>query len=212
MNWSEFRNLDPNNIGNWPAPAKAAVIGFGCAVLLGLGWYFDTNDQRLLLEQVEGKEQTLKQDFEAKQSKVVNLDALKEQLQDIQQSFGDMLKRLPNKTEVAALLVDISQQGLGAGLEFELFKPGSEQPAEFYVELPINIRVTGSYHQLGQFVSGVADLPRIVTQHDIKIKAKDKGGLIMESIAKTYRYLGEEEEAAQQPQTPNTTAMKPSQS
>ncbi|MBA3492971.1 MAG: type 4a pilus biogenesis protein PilO, partial [Gammaproteobacteria bacterium] len=121
MNWSEFRNLDPNNIGNWPTPAKAAVIGFGCVVLLGLGWYFDTNDQRLLLEQVEGKEQTLKQDFEAKQSKVVNLDALKEQLQDIKQSFGDMLKRLPNKTEVAALLVDISQQGLGAGLEFELF-------------------------------------------------------------------------------------------
>ncbi len=208
MNWSEVKNLDPNNIGNWPAPAKTAVIGLGCVIILGLGWYFDTSDQRLLLEQAEAKEITLKQDIEAKQSKVVNLAALKEQLQDIQQSFGDMLKRLPNKTEVAALLVDISQQGLGAGLEFELFKPGSEQPAEFYVELPINIRVTGSYHQLGQFVSGVADLPRIVTQHDIKIKAKEKGGLIMESIAKTYRYLGEEEEAVQQSQTPNPIATK----
>jgi len=113
MNWSEFKNLDPNNIGNWPAAAKATVIGFGCVVLLGLGWYLDINDQRLLLEQAEGKEITLKQDIEAKQSKVVNLDALKKQLQDIKQSFGDMLKRLPNKTEVAARLVDISQQGAG---------------------------------------------------------------------------------------------------
>jgi type IV pilus assembly protein PilO len=106
-----------------------------------------------------------------------------------------MLKRLPSKTEVAALLVDISQQGLGAGLEFELFKPSAERPADFYAELPIQIRVTGNYHQFGQFVSGVADLPRIVTQHDIKIRAQDKAKdqLVMETTAKTYRYIDEEE-------------------
>ncbi len=200
MNLAELNKLDWNNIGSWPAAAKAMVIGFVCVLLIVAGYFYDLQDQQTLLEQAEQKEQTLKQDLEAKQAKVVNIEALKQQLADIKQSFGDMLKRLPNKTEVASLLVDISQQGLGAGLEFELFKPGNETPADFYVELPIEVRVTGGYHQLGQFVSGVADLPRIVTQHDIKIKpldaakAKDKpGGLVMESIAKTYHYQGEEE-------------------
>lgn len=197
MNLSDLQQLDLKNIGGWPAPAKAVTIAFLCALVLGAGWYVDLQDQTTLLEQAEQKELSLKQDLEAKQSKVVNLDALTAQLEDIKQSFGDMLKRLPNKTEVAGLLVDISQQGLGAGLEFELFKPGNEQPADFYVELPIQIRVTGGYHQFGQFVSGVADLPRIVTQHDIHITSSSKvgqGGMVMESTAKTYRYLGEEEE------------------
>lgn len=198
MNLSDLQKLDVNNIGNWPQPAKAVTIGLLCVALLGAGWYADLKAQQEALEQAEQKEQTLRQDLEAKQKKVVNLDALKQQLEDIQSSFGDMLKRLPNKTEVAGLLVDISQQGLGAGLEFELFKPGTEQPAEFYMELPIEIRVTGDYHQLGRFVSGVADLPRIVTQHDItiKFKSQDKPDqLMMETIAKTYRYLDDEADA-----------------
>lgn len=200
MNVSDLRQLELKNIGSWPRPAKALAIGLTCLLVLGAGWYVDLQDQATLLAEVEQKELALKQDLESKQAKAVNLDALTVQIEDIKQSFGDMLKRLPNKTEVAGLLVDISQQGLGAGLEFELFKPGNEQPADFYVELPIQIRVTGSYHQFGQFVSGVADLPRIVTQHNIHITSKaSPGGLVMESTAKTYRYLGDEEESAGRP-------------
>lgn len=199
MNWSDLQSLDVHNVGSWPVPAKAAMIVLVCVALLALGWYLDIKDQSAALTQAEQKELALKQDLEAKQQKAVNLEALKQQLAEMQQSFGDLLRRLPNKTEVAALLVDISQQGLGAGLEFELFKPASERPAEFYVELPIQIRVTGSYHQFGRFVSGVADLPRIVTQHDIKVKdsgkSQGKGQLVMETTAKTYRYMDEEEEA-----------------
>jgi type IV pilus assembly protein PilO len=174
------------------------IIGLVCLVLSGSGWWFDIQYQHLTLEQAEKKEPELKQGFEFKQKKAANLEALKQQLQEIKTSAGEMLKRLPSKTEVAALLVDISQQGLGAGLEFELFKPSAERPADFYAELPIQIRVTGNYHQFGQFVSGVADLPRIVTQHDIKIQAQDKAKdqLVMETTAKTYRYVDEEEVTA----------------
>jgi type IV pilus assembly protein PilO len=121
-------------------------------------------------------------------------------MEDIKQTFGDLLRRLPNKTEVAALLVDISQQGLGAGLEFELFKPGAERPADFYVELPIQIRVIGGYHALGTFISGVSDLPRIVTNHDMRIVPKSESGdmLALETTAKTYRYMDADEELANQ--------------
>ncbi len=202
MNLADLQKLDVNNIGGWPLPAKAVAIVLVSGALFGAGWYADLQAKQEELEQSEQRETALKQELEVKQAKVVNLDALKQQLEDIQSQFGDMLKRLPNKTEVAALLVDISQQGLGAGLEFELFKPGSERPAEFYMELPIEIRVTGNYHQLGRFVSGVADLPRIVTQHDISIKFQSKeqpGNLVMESIAKTYRYLDEEADATGTP-------------
>jgi type IV pilus assembly protein PilO len=220
VNVSDLQQLEFRNIGSWPAPAKGVAIGFICVLVVGAGWYVDLQDQTTLLDQAEQKEVALKQDLESKQSKVINLDALTAQLEDIKQSFGDMLKRLPNRTEVAGLLVDISQQGLGAGLEFELFKPGNEQPADFYVELPIQIRVTGGYHQFGQFVSGVADLPRIVTQHDIHITAVSKAGqegLVMESTAKTYRYLGDEDEAAagapaandQKPASATPAANKP---
>ena len=195
MKWSDVQDLDLNTIGNTSAPIKAVIIGLVCLVLSGGGWWFDIQHQYLALEQAEKREPELKQGFKFKQKKAANLEALKHQLQEIKTSAGEMLKRLPSKTEVAALLVDISQQGLGAGLEFELFKPSAERPADFYAELPIQIRVTGNYHQFGQFVSGVADLPRIVTQHDIKIRAQDKAKdqLVMETTAKTYRYIDEEE-------------------
>ncbi len=202
MKMSDLQNLDPNNPGNWPIPVQAVAIIVFCGLLLGAGWYFDTQHQQLELEEVTRKEADLKVSFEAKQKKAANLAALEKQMEDMAQTFGEMLKRLPGKTEVAALLVDISQQGLASGLEFELFKPGVETPADFYVELPIKIRVTGSYHQFGEFVSGVADLPRIVTQHDIKISAaasaKGSSGssLVMETTAKTYRYQDEDEEVA----------------
>jgi type IV pilus assembly protein PilO len=192
MNFSDINNLDLENVGAWPVPAKMAAILFCCLVILGAGWYLDIQNQRLLLQQAEQTEQDLKPQFEFKQQKAASLEPLKLQLAEIKKTLGELLRRLPDKSEVANLLVDISQQGLGAGLEFELFKPGAEQSIDFYIELPIQIRVTGNYHQFGQFISGVADLPRIVTQHDIKITPESEGqGLVMETTAKTYRYLEE---------------------
>lgn len=194
MTLSELNNLSFDNIGSWPAVVKVVFILLVCAAILGVGYWKDISVLQEDLRKVEAEEVDLKITFEGRQKKAANLDALKQQLEDIKETFGDLLKRLPNKTEVAALLVDISQQGLGAGLEFELFKPGREQPADFYVELPIQITVVGDYHEFGNFISGVSDLPRIVTNHNVKIKPKGDGGLIMETTAKTYRYMDEEEE------------------
>ena len=198
MNLSDFNDLDFHNIGGWPTAAKGVAIGVVCLVLLGAGYWFDTKDQQEALEQVRAKEQELKQSFEIKQAKAVNLDAYKQQLDEMNASFGLMLRQLPSKAEVADLLVDISQTGLASGLEFELFSPKEETPKDFYAELPINIRVTGNYHQFGAFVSGVAALPRIVTLHDIAIhppqgaQPQDKSDkLVMELVTKTYRYLEE---------------------
>lgn len=197
MKLSDLQNLDMQNVGSWPVPVKIAAVLLLGAAIIGAGWYLDWRHQHETLVKAEAKERELKQAFETKQRKAANLEPLKRQMEDMQQSFGDMLRRLPNRTEVAALLVDISQQGLAAGLEFELFRPGREQPADFYAEQPIQIRVTGTYHEFGRFVSGVADLPRIVTQHNVKItpQGRDPKLLVMETTAKTYRYLDEDEEA-----------------
>ena len=194
MKMSDLNNLNAENIGSWPLPIKifGAVLVF--AVIGFLGWQYDVKDLRELLAKARQKEVTLSAEFETKQRKAANLPALKQQLEDIKETFGDLLKRLPNKTEVAELLVDISQQGLGAGLEFELFKPGSERPQDFYVELPIQIRVVGDYHEFGTFISGVSDLPRIVTNHNIKISTDKAGRMTLETTAKTYRYIDEEVE------------------
>lgn len=193
MNMQDLQNLSADNIGSWPLPVKLfggvlvfVVIGF-------LSWNYDIKELDANLKKVAQQEQKLRKTFEKKQRKAANLPALKQQLEDIKETFGDLLKRLPNKTEVAELLVDISQQGLGAGLEFELFKPGREQPRDFYVELPIQIRVVGDYHEFGNFISGISDLPRIVTSHNIKITPKG-GRLVLETTAKTYRYIEEDEE------------------
>jgi type IV pilus assembly protein PilO len=199
MKLSDLNNLTFQNIGTWPLPVKAVFTLLVCAAILGLATWQDINPLREELRTVQAEEESLKQVFEGKQKKAANLQALKVQLEDIKATFGDLLKRLPNKTEVAALLVDISQQGLGAGLEFQLFKPGAEQPSDFYVELPIQIRVLGNYHSFGAFISGVSDLPRIVTNHNIRITGGDKGGpLTLETMAKTYRYMDEDEEAAEE--------------
>lgn len=194
MTLSELNNLSFDNVGSWPGPIKVVFIIIACSAILGLGYWKDISMLQEDLIKVEVEESDLKITFEGRQKKAANLEALKQQLEDIKETFGDLLKRLPNKTEVAALLVDISQQGLGAGLEFELFKPGSENPADFYVELPIQITVVGDYHEFGNFISGVSDLPRIVTNHNVKIRPRSDDQLILETTAKTYRYMDEDEE------------------
>jgi type IV pilus assembly protein PilO len=193
MNLSDINNLDLSNIAGWPRPARVFIVALVFVAVLGLGYWLDIKDQRATLQKAEAQEMELRQTFEVKARKAANLSAYEQQLVEMKESFGAMLRQLPNKTEVAELLVDISQTGLAAGLEFELFKPQSEVPKEFYAELPISIRVKGSYHEFGSFISGIAALPRIVTVHDINIAPQKDGELSMDILAKTYRYLDEDE-------------------
>jgi len=190
----DLNNLDFSDIGDWPMPVKLFIVLL-VAILVGVAWYYmDTQDQYAGLERVRREEQTLRADFEEKQQKAVNYEKYKEQLAEMKQTFGAMLRQLPNKKEVADLLIDVSQTGLAAGLEFQLFQPQNEIPKDFYAELPIKIRVVGDYHEFGEFISGIAALPRIVTMHDIDIKpisGQRAGGLVMEATAATYRYLEE---------------------
>ncbi len=197
---TDLSGLDLNNYGEWPPLIKGIAIAF-VAIAVGFGWYhFHTKEQIAGLEQERKRELDLRTSFEQKQHKAANLDAYRLQLAEMQESFGAMLRQLPDKTQVAALLVDVSQTGLAAGLEFELFQPAPEQVRDFYAELPIKIRVTGAYHDFGSFVSGLAALPRIVTIHDVTIKpvgagrgsrdAGNPGGrLALEASLRTYRYL-----------------------
>ena len=196
----ELQSLDPRDPGRWPLAVRAAAVGLCFLVLTGALTYFLVwDEQRPELQRREDVEQQLRHEFHTKHAKAVNLDLYKQQLKDIERSFGALLRQLPGKTEVPNLLVDISQTGLSAGLEEKLFQPQPEQKKDFYAELPIKIRLTGSYHQFGQFVSGIAALPRIVTLHDIEIKSESKDAydqLSLELTAKTYRYLDEDEIAA----------------
>ncbi len=192
MNLSELNNLDFSNIGNWPTPAKAALMLLLAAMIAGAWFYFDTRDQFAMLERYQKEEGALKSEFLVKQDKVLNFEIYKKQLEEMKLDFAEMLRQLPDKSEIADLLVDVSQTGLAAGLEFELFQPLSEQAKDFYVELPIKIKVVGDYHEFGDFVSGLAALPRIITMHDIKIsKTGKRADLLMETTAKTYRYIGD---------------------
>jgi type IV pilus assembly protein PilO len=195
----ELDQLDLADVARWPAAARAVVILFLMGGVIFLGYWFHTKDQLLELEKVEQQETDLRVIFEKKAQQAANLEAYEKQLEEMRESFGAMLRQLPNKTEVADLLVDVSQTGLASGLEFELFKPLQENPREFYAELPISIRVIGDYHEFGDFVSGVAALPRIVTLHNVNI-SRVGNMLAMDLTAKTYRYLESEErteEAAQ---------------
>ncbi len=198
MKLSEIQNLDPDNIGGWPGPIKAVIVVLVCAAVLGAGYYFDTEEQLGKFENAKREEQNLKATFETKQRKAANLKPLKQQLALMKESFGNLLRLLPDRTQIEGLLVDISQSGLASGLEFQLFRPGSEQPRDFYAIQPIKLKVAGEYHQFGEFISAVAALPRIVTQHDVKIRGiseKEPTKLVMEATAKTYRYLDEEEQS-----------------
>ena len=189
--------LDFSNLSKWPTALKVALILIACAAVAAAGFFLDIKGQIAKLERSERQEVSLKQEFESKQAKAVNLAAYKQQLKDIEESFGAMLRQLPSKTEVEGLLVDISQTGLASGIEFQLFKPESERYIDFYAELPIKMKMTGTYHEFGNFVSGVAALPRIVTLHDISITKDSKSDrLTMDVTAKTYRYLDETEIAA----------------
>jgi type IV pilus assembly protein PilO len=192
----DLSNLDLSSIGTWPLAVKAALIAVVCIIVLALGYFLDTQKQLDTLERNRIEETKLKKDFESKQAKAANLDAYKKQMEEMKISFGAMLRQLPSKTEVEDLLVDISQTGLASGIEFQLFKPEAERQIDFYAELPIKMKMTGTYHEFGRFVSGIAALPRIVTLHNISID-RDKGGsLSMDLQAKTYRYLDEAEIAA----------------
>ena len=198
----ELRDLDPRDPGRWPFAALAGAVGATFLVLtLLLIYFFVWQDVRPELQQKEQEEQSLRQEFQQKHARAVNLVVYKQQLKDLQRSFGALLRQLPGKTEVPNLLVDISQTALGAGLQQKLFQPESEQAKDFYAELPIKMQLTGSYHQFGEFVSGIAALPRIVTLHDIEIKPTGGNGgyddLTLTLTAKTYRYLDEDEMAAQ---------------
>ena len=197
----DLNNLDPNNMGSWPMLFKAVLLLLICVGVLGAGFYFDTKDQLADLDVKKQEEDSLKEQFDSKQRKAASLEPLKRQLVDMTEAFADLLRLLPNKTEIEGLLVDISQAGLASGLEFELFKPKKEKKGEFIATLPIQIRVNGRYHEFGEFISQVAALPRIVTQHNIAItprakKSEEIGGrpkLIMNITAQTYRYLEEDE-------------------
>jgi len=188
----DFRNLDPKDVGNWAAAPKVAVLlGFFVATLVA-GWWFMWDPQRVELEQKRQEETALKEEWLNKKRQAVNLEQYQQQLADIDKSFGALLKQLPNRAEMESLLVDISQAGLSRGLQFEIWKPGAEAVKDFYAEMPITIRVVGSYHDLGNFAGDVAKLSRIVTLGSMTVDA-GKEGLKMDAVATTYRYLDDEE-------------------
>jgi type IV pilus assembly protein PilO len=191
----DLRGLDTNDPGRWPLPFRVAAVAIAFVAVIAIGvYYFVWLDDKPLLDREKRKETELRAAFEDRQRKAANFDAYRTQLAEIERDFGAMLRQLPGKTEVPSLLVDISQTGLGAGLEEKLFQPTGEVQKDFYAELPIKLRYTGSYHELGKFVSGIAALPRIVTLHDIDIKPAEKdstSSLMLEVTAKTYRYLEE---------------------
>ena len=194
MTLDDFKNIDLNNIGSWPYPVKIGAIVVVCVLILFLGYWFVISDEIDQLSQAQKQEQSLKQTFLEKKALALNLPAYKEQMLEMNQVFGTLLRQLPDKTEVPNLLVDITQAGLGRGLQFVLFKPEKEKPLDFYAVLPVSIKVTGTYHEMGEFVSDLAALPRIVTLSQINIAAKPgTDHLTMTTLAKTYRYLEPDE-------------------
>jgi type IV pilus assembly protein PilO len=196
----DLQNLDFNNAGAWPAPIKAVASLLVAALILFLAWYFYVSDQQTQLESLQARERALRTAFETKQGKAVNLPALKDQLAEMEVMLQQMLRQLPSRTEMPDLIVDISQTALAAGIQNELFQPGPDVKREFYAEKPIRLRMVGTYHQFGSFVSGVASLPRVVimTMHDISLRPRTganvpAGSLVLEGTVRTYRYLDEDE-------------------
>ena len=190
----ELRQLDINQAGNWPVAFKIAALAILFIAIIVAGHFLVWQEQLETLENIQAQEETLKSTYLAKKRSAVNLPALRLQLKDIEQSLSAVLKQLPNKSEMEALLVDINQAGLGRGLQFELFKPAAKETIHaFYAELPVSIRVTGGYHDIGAFASDVAQLSRIVTLNDISVTPGTDGKLVLDAVAKTFRYLDEEE-------------------
>ena len=201
MNWDELQHhLEPENVGTAPMSIKIGVFVILFVMIISAGIYFDTREQLKVLERHEKKEVELKNEFKIKAERAAKLELYKEQLAEMEASFGALLRQLPETTEVESLLVDVSQTGLAAGLEIKKFKPSAEEKKGFYAELPISLEVSGSFHQLATFISGIAALPRIVTIHDMKLeppkedKDVDATKLQMSATAKTYRYLQEDEQ------------------
>jgi type IV pilus assembly protein PilO len=228
--FDDLRNLDRNNVGGWPKSIKTFFAVLIIAVILLAGWWFKVRDQQADLEKQQLKEQALKKEFSEKQQKVVNLDAYRKQLEDMKEMLRTMLRQLPSKTEMPDLLVDISQTALAAGIVVDLFQPGAEVIKEFYAEKPIQLKMLGTYHQFGTFISGVASLPRVVilTMHDVSLKpqkatpgagpaaaaaAAAASQLTLEGTVKTYRYVDDEEAAAAHeaanPKKPGARPAKP---
>ena len=190
----ELRQLDINQAGNWPVAFKIAALAILFIAIIVAGHFLVWQEQLETLENIQAQEETLKSTYLAKKRSAVNLPALRLQLKDIEQSLSALLKQLPNKSEMEALLVDINQAGLGRGLQFELFKPAAKETMHaFYAELPVSIRVTGGYHDIGAFASDVAQLSRLVTLNDISVTPGTDGKLVLDAVAKTFRYLDEEE-------------------
>ncbi|OQW95427.1 MAG: hypothetical protein BWK79_02505 [Beggiatoa sp. IS2] len=222
MKLEDFNNLDPKNVGNWPIPVKAVITILIFAAALGAGYYFDTQEQLLRLEKVQKTEGDLREEFKTKQWKAAALPMLKRQLVEIEKNLEEFQRQLPNKAEVAGLIQDISQQAIASGLKSELFEPAKEKIDQVYVEYPIKLQLSGDYHSFGKFISGIAAMPRIVTQHDVSIVPKQSGDkkgqqLLMSMTAKIYRYLDESEEkqkaaeqkAAEQKNKPATPPAAP---
>ena len=210
MTWDEIKRLNPRDIGIWPLPAKFGAVTLLFLILIGLAAYFGWMPQYDELDAKEKQEVTLRQEYSSKKAQAINLDLYVQQLKEVEQQFGALLRQLPSKSEMDALLSDINQAGLGRGLQFELFKPSVERQQDFYAELPVDLRVTGNYHDIGAFTSDVSQLSRIVTLNDIAIINKDPkdGVLTMEAVAKTFRYLDEEEVSKQRRARDATKAPK----
>ena len=223
--FDDLRNLDRNNVGGWPKSIKTFFAVLIVVLILLGGWWFKIRDQQADLDQRQQKEEALKKEFATKQAKVVNLPAYRKQLEDMKEMLRTMLRQLPSKTEMPDLLVDISQTALAAGIVVDLFQPGAEVVKEFYAEKPIQLKMLGTYHQFGTFISGVASLPRVVilTMHDVSLKPAKAGTnapalatagqLTLEGTVKTYRYVDDDEaaaaEAAAAPKKGAAPAKKP---
>ena len=196
----DLSNLDTSNPGSWPLPVKLFACVLAGVVIIGLAWYFKVSEQRTQLEGLVVQQEDLKKQFEDKQGRAANLEPLKQQLAQMELMLQQMLRQLPSKNEMPDLIVDVSQTALATGISNELFQPGPETAKEFYAEKPITLRMVGTYHQFGAFVSGVASLPRVVimTMHNISLtpRAGKPGLLVLQGTIKTYRYLDEEEIAA----------------
>lgn len=209
MTLNDLKNLNPRDIGSWPVIPKLGVLVALLVAIVFAGYWFDWRGQLDQLARARTKEQDLRTAFLEKKKQAVNLEAYRNQLAEIEVSFAEMLKQLPNKSEMEALLTDVNQAGLGRGLKFELFRPAPrETTSEFYAELPITIKLTGNYHDIGAFASDVSQLSRIVTLNDVVLTSSKEGGLTLDAVAKTFRYLDEAEVAAKRKAARDAASQK----